>query len=34
MSSIPIHDEKLNAEFLQQLYREKVQFEYFFKTLY
>ena len=23
MSSIPIHDEKLNAEFLQQLYREK-----------
>ena len=31
MSSIPIHDEKLNAEFLQQLYREKVKFEYFFK---
>ena len=23
MSSIPIHDEKLNAEFLQKLYREK-----------
>ena len=24
MSSIPIHDEKLNAEYLQKLYREKV----------